>query len=319
MGGHSCCFLVCILEHGTTDGLLFYALKQRANVYTINKVILNYLGVDYDMDRDFIKDCKRIVIKIGTNSIMKTVNRVDYQKIDRLAFVCSTLQQEGKEIILVSSGAVGVGASILKMQEYPKDIAEQQAVSSVGQSALMNLYSRFFQHYNQFVGQILMTRDVIDFPLSYENSRTAINSLLEKQVIPIINENDAVSVEEMNHETKFGDNDTLSAIVANLVDADLLIILSDVDGLYTANPSTNPDAELIPYVGEINDDVRKMAGGAGSEFATGGMETKLNAAEQMLANDRSMIITSSERPTTLFSILEGVEVGTLFKKAKGDE
>lgn len=132
MGGHSCCFLVCILEHGTTDGLLFYALKQRANVYTINKVILNYLGVDYDMDRDFIKDCKRIVIKIGTNSIMKTVNRVDYQKIDRLAFVCSTLQQEGKEIILVSSGAVGVGASILKMQEYPKDIAEQQAVSSVG-------------------------------------------------------------------------------------------------------------------------------------------------------------------------------------------
>lgn len=271
------------------------------------------------MNRDYIKECKRIVIKIGTNSIMKTQNKVDYRKIDRLAFVCSTLQQQGKEVILVSSGAVGVGASMLKLEEYPKSIAEQQAVSSVGQGELMNLYSRFFQHYNQYVGQILMTRDVIDFPLSYENSKTAINSLIDKQIIPIINENDAVAVEEMNHETKFGDNDTLSAIVSELVDADLLIIMSDVDGLYDANPVTHADAQLISYVGGITDDIRSMAGGAGSEFATGGMETKLNAAQVMIDNGKSMVITSSEHPTTLFDILEGQEVGTLFKKAEGDE
>ncbi|WP_027109259.1 glutamate 5-kinase [Lacticigenium naphthae] len=266
------------------------------------------------MNREFMKDYKRIVIKIGTNSIMKSVSKVDYRKIDRLAFVCSSLQQAGKEVILVSSGAVGVGASVLKLKEYPKSIGEQQAVSSVGQSALMNVYSRFFQQYNQFVGQILMTRDVVDFPLSYENSKTAIQSLLDKQVIPIINENDAVSVEEMNHQTKFGDNDTLSAIVSELIDADLLIIMSDVEGLFDANPMTHKEAKLIPYVSEITEEIRQMAGGVGSDFATGGMQTKIVAAERMLAKGKAVVITSSEFPVTLFDIVEGQEIGTLFKK-----
>src|SRR5699024_2811108 len=150
----------------------------------------------------------------------------------------------------------------------------QQALASVGQSALMNLYSRFFQHYEQYIGQILMTRDIINYPNSYANCNTSINSLLNKDIIPVINENDAVSVDESGHCTKFGENDTLAAVVAELVDADLLIIMSDVDGLYDSNPHTNPDASLISYVGEIDTDILSMADGAGSIFSTGGMETK---------------------------------------------
>ena len=266
------------------------------------------------MNRESLKDCSRVVIKIGTNSIMKSPTKVDYHKIDRLAFVCSTLQQEGKEVILVSSGAVGVGASALKMNKYPSAIAEQQALASVGQSALMNLYSRFFQHYGQYVGQILMTRDIIDYPNAYHNCKTAINSLLNKKIIPIINENDAVSVDEIGHCTKFGENDTLSAVVTELIDADILIIMSDVDGLYTANPQTDDSASLIPFVSEINEEILSMAGGTGSIFSTGGMETKLKAAEYVMALGKSMVITSALNPSIVFSILGGEECGTLFKK-----
>lgn len=270
------------------------------------------------MNRDILKECKRVVIKIGTNSIMKSPTKVDYHKIDRLAFVCSSLQQQGKEVVLVSSGAVGVGASTLKMDKYPSAVAEQQALASVGQSALMNLYSRFFQHYEQYVGQILMTRDIINYPNSYANCNTSINSLLDKNIIPIINENDAVSVDESGHCTKFGENDTLAAVVAELVDADLLIIMSDVDGLYDSNPHTNPDAALISYVGEIDTDILSMAGGAGSIFSTGGMETKLKAAQKMMSINKSMIITSAENPNIIFDILNGEDAGTLFKKNEAE-
>lgn len=245
---------------------------------------------------------------------MKSPTKVDYHKIDRLAFVCSTLQQEGKEIILVSSGAVGVGASALNMDKYPSSMAEQQALASVGQSALMNLYSRFFQHYGQYVGQILMTRDIIDYSNSYKNCQTAINSLIDKNIIPIINENDAVSVNELGHCTKFGENDTLAAVVTELVDADLLIILSDVDGLYNSNPHTNPAATLIPHVDKIDEEILEMAGGAGSIFSTGGMETKLKAAETVMSLGKSMIITSAANPNVVFDVLNGEVLGTLFKK-----
>ncbi|KKK32884.1 glutamate 5-kinase [Salinicoccus sediminis] len=270
------------------------------------------------MNRDILKECKRVVIKIGTNSIMKSPTKVDYHKIDRLAFVCSSLQQQGKEVVLVSSGAVGVGASTLKMDKYPSAVAEQQALASVGQSALMNLYSRFFQHYEQYVGQILMTRDIINYPNSYANCNTSINSLLDKNIIPIINENDAVSVDESGHCTKFGENDTLAAVVAELVDADLLIIMSDVDGLYDSNPHTNPDAALISYVGEIDTDILSMAGGAGSIFSTGGMETKLKAAQKMMSINKSMMIISAENPNIIFDILNGEDVGTFFKKNEAE-
>ncbi len=266
------------------------------------------------MNRDFLKDSTRVVIKIGTNSIMKTTDEIDYHKLDRLSFVCSALQQQGKEVILVTSGAVGVGACTLNMKEYPEKTSDLQALASVGQGALMNLYSRFFQHYDQYVGQILMTRDIIDFPISYTNCKSAINSLLERKIIPVINENDAISVDEKTYNRRFGENDTLAAIVTELVDADLLIIMSDVDGLYDENPRTNEFAKLIPAVGQVDTDILSMANGTGSLFSTGGMETKLKAAKYLIENNKSMIITSAENPALIFNILEGEEIGTLFKK-----
>ncbi len=265
------------------------------------------------MDRDFIKDYQRIVIKIGTNSIMQSQKKVNYQKIDRLAYVCSSLQQAGKEVIIVTSGAIGVGASALSYDVYPTTIAEQQALAAFGQSILMGHYSRFFQHYNQHVGQILLTRDVIDFPESLMNVRTALDTLLNKNIIPIINENDAIAVDELDHQTKFGDNDTLSAIVAKVVDAQLLIILSDVDGLYTDNPMRNSDAIMLDRVTEITDEIIYMASGKGSEFSKGGMLTKIMAAEKMLEANKAMIVTSSDDPASLFKILDGEQIGTLFK------
>lgn len=266
------------------------------------------------MNRDFLKDSKRVVIKIGTNSIMKSPGEIDYRKIDRLAYVCSVLQQQGKEVILVSSGAVGVGACTLKLKEYPETIADFQALASVGQCALMNLYCRFFQHYDQYVGQILMTRDIVDFPISYVNCQSAINSLLARKIIPVINENDAISTDEKTYNRKFGENDTLAAVVTELVDADILIILSDVDGLYDANPHTTAYAKLIPSVGNVDADILGMAEGTGSTFATGGMATKLKAAKYLMDNNKSMIITSAEDPCLLFDIFKGSEIGTLFKK-----
>lgn len=243
---------------------------------------------------------------------MRDGTQVNLRKLDRLAFVLSALVQEGYEVVLVTSGAIGVGASLMHLDEYPESIPDQQALSSIGQSHLMTLYSQFFGNYSQFVGQILFTKDVIDFPLSQENMQNALNRLLEKKIIPIINENDAVSVEELNHSTRFGDNDTLSALVAQEIDADLLIILSDVDGLYDKNPSINEDATLISHVSEMTDDIKAMAQGKGFEFSKGGMGTKLNAAEIMIEFGAKMVIASAEDPVILFEILEGQEVGTLF-------
>lgn len=261
-----------------------------------------------------IKDWRRIVIKIGTNSIMKDVAQVDFKKLDRLAFVCSTLVSEGYEVSIVSSGSVGVGASIMGINVYPTDINEQQALSAIGQSALMGHYSRFFNYYNRNVAQILLTKDVFEFEKSYGNFKNTIFNLIARGVVPIMNENDSVSLEELEHVTKFGENDTLAAIVAESIDADLLIILSDVDGFYNSNPKNNPDAKRLSQVTEINDDVRAMATGVGSEFAKGGMATKINAAERMINNDASMVIADSEDPIVIFQILNGYDQGTLFSR-----
>src|SRR5699024_8274342 len=157
---------------------------------------------------------------------MKSPLEVNYRQIDRIAYVCKSLMQDGVQVVLVTSGAIGVGASLMKLEKYPETIPDQQAISSIGQTTLMTLYSQFFNHYNQVVGQILFTKDIIDFQTSYKNMQNALIRLLQKKVVPIINENDAVSVDELNHETKFGDNDTLSAYIAQTVNADLLIILS---------------------------------------------------------------------------------------------
>lgn len=264
------------------------------------------------MQRDQLKNIKRLVIKIGSNSIVSSFSKVDYRKIDRLAFVISSLQQEGIETILVSSGAIAAGANLLGVEEYPREIPEQQALASVGQGELMNIYSRSFSYYDQIIGQVLLTRDVIEFPKSLENVENALETLFKKGVVPIINENDTISVDELNHKTLFGDNDTLSAIVAEIVGADLLIILSDVDGFYSGNPLMDETAKKFNIIKELNDEILGMAQGKGSEFSSGGMETKLVAAERMLNNNKALVIMSGDSPDDLFKVINGEEIGTLF-------
>ena len=255
---------------------------------------------------------KRIVIKIGTNTIVRDNHQLNFRKLDRLAYVAATLIQEGKEVIFVSSGAIGVGAITLNVTEYPKAIPDQQALAAVGQGILMGHYNRFFRHYNVPVGQILLTRDVVDFPTSHHNVKQAMERMISMGIVPIINENDAVAVDELNHETKFGDNDNLSAIVAEICQADLLVIMSDVDGLYDKNPKEFVDAQRFIEINEINDDVMAMASGKGSEFSTGGMLTKLQAASKVLENQQAMLIMSGEQPETLLDVMEGQAMGTLF-------
>ncbi|MGF3067052.1 glutamate 5-kinase [Facklamia sp. P12934] len=269
------------------------------------------------MKRSDLKNAKRIIIKLGTNTILSDEG-INFTKLDRLAYVCASLIQEGKEVVIVSSGAIGVGSMDLNEANYPTTIADQQAASAVGQTLLMGHYSRFFKYYGVNVGQILLTRDVVDYPQSLQNVQVAMDTLLRRKIVPVINENDAVAVEELNHQTKFGDNDTLSAIVAKITDADLLIILSDVDGLYDSNPQQNPHAQLIDQVTEITQEIQQMAMGKGSEFSTGGMATKLNAAEVIFTTDSSLVITSGADPSIIFDILKGKSIGTFFHR-KGDK
>lgn len=262
--------------------------------------------------RKKLQNSKRIVIKIGTSSLMTTNGKVNYQQFDRLAYVLSTLNKAGKEIVLVSSGAMGVGMDKLNISKRPVSIPGQQAISAIGQCEMMNLYSRFFSHYNQTVGQILLTRDIIEFPESLKNVTNTFDALLEMAIIPVVNENDTVAVEELDHQTKFGDNDQLSAIVANIVGADMLIMLSDIDGFYDKNPMTNPDATLYHTISDVTADVMAKAGGEGSAFGTGGMITKLKAARYLLQHNREMVLAKAEDLTIIFDILEGYEIGTYF-------
>lgn len=262
--------------------------------------------------RKKLQNSKRIVIKIGTSSLMTANGKVNYQQFDRLAYVLSTLNKAGKEIVLVSSGAMGVGLDKLNISKRPVSIPGQQAISAIGQCEMMNLYSRFFSHYNQTVGQILLTRDIIEFPESLKNVTNTFDALLEMAIIPIVNENDTVAVEELDHQTKFGDNDQLSAIVAKVIDADMLVMLSDIDGFYDQNPTNNPEATLYHTISDVTDDVMAKAGGEGSSFGTGGMITKLKAAHYLLKHNCEMVLAKAEDPTIIFNILEGHEIGTYF-------
>ncbi|AMB99057.1 glutamate 5-kinase [Aerococcus urinaehominis] len=270
------------------------------------------------MSRQQLKHAQRIVVKIGTASLIDADKKINYRRIDRLAYTLSSLIQDGKEVLLVSSGAMGVGAAELGLAQRPKAIPDQQAVAAVGQVALMNLYSRFFWHYNQRVAQILMTRDVIDFPESLNNLKNNLKALLDQSILPVINENDAVAIDELDHHIKFGDNDTLSAIVAEIIQADLLILLTDVDGFYTSNPNTDPQASKLDVVSQIDDQVLAMAGEAGTAFSTGGMRTKLLAADRLLKIGSQMVIMDSYDPNDIFALLEGENIGTVFSTSKGD-
>ncbi|TLQ06894.1 glutamate 5-kinase [Marinilactibacillus psychrotolerans] len=269
--------------------------------------------------RQSLSQSNRIVIKVGTSTIMYPNGSINLQRLEKLAFVLSDLKNQGKQVILVSSGAIGVGLSRMNLTERPVTIPEQQAIAAIGQTELMNLYSQFFYHYGHQVGQVLLTKDVVDFPVSRKNTANTFEQLLIKNVIPIVNENDTVSVEELDHLTRFGDNDTLSAIVLEITDADLLILLSDIDGFYDKNPTAHKDALLFNTIDEITDATYALASDSGSRFGTGGMTTKLNAAQKVLEEKKQMVLANGEDPAILFQILAGEQIGTLFTPAQKGE
>jgi len=262
--------------------------------------------------RENIKNSRRIIIKIGTSTLTYDNGNINLRRIEKIAMSISDLISSGKEIILVTSGSIGVGVSKMNLKERPKTIREKQAAASVGQVALMNIYSKLFGEYGYSVGQILLTRDIIECERSRNNVANTFETLLESGIIPIVNENDSVSIDEIENISRFGDNDNLAAIVSTIVDANLLIILSDIDGFYDSNPRTNKDAKLIKEVKYITEEVINFAEGAGSNLGTGGMETKIHAAKLVTDNGTNMILANGKDPSKLIDILNGDDVGTLF-------
>ena len=260
------------------------------------------------LERKTLMEAKRIVVKVGTSTLTHNTGKPNLFRIEQLAMELADLANQGKEIILVSSGAVGAGMDRLGLQERPKTIPEKQAAAAVGQGLLMHVYEKAFSEYGQVVAQVLLTREDSVNRSRYANSRNTLLTLLAYGVIPIVNENDAVAIEEL----KIGDNDTLSAMVANIVDADLLIILSDIDGVYTANPQTDPKATLIHVIADITEDVEAAAGGAGSARGTGGMYTKIQAAKMVVNSGIAMVIASGLEKGVIQSVLHGQNIGTLF-------
>lgn len=262
--------------------------------------------------RKQLEKATRIVIKVGTSTLIYPNGNINLKAIDQLAFTLTDLKNQGKEIILVSSGAIGVGLNKLNLDQRPPTIPEQQAVAAVGQTELMNIYNQRFSVYSQQIGQLLLTRDVIEFPESRRNVVNTMEQLLQMGIIPIINENDTVAIDELDHLTKFGDNDQLSAIVTQLINADVLVMLSDIDGFFSDNPITNKEAALYSEIHQIDETLLQQAGGKGSRFGTGGMYSKLRAAERVLAHNSMMVLANGKEPQIIFDILAGKTIGTLF-------
>jgi len=250
----------------------------------------------------------RFVIKIGTSTLTHQTGHLNIRRVEELCKVISDIKNAGHEVILVSSGAIGMGVGKLGLQERPKDMPTKQAAAAVGQCELMYTYDKLFSEYNHTVAQLLITGDDVANETRHTNFSNTLNRLLELSVIPIINENDTVSTEEI----VIGDNDTLAAIVSESIHADKLILLSDIDGLYTADPHSHPDAELIRVANRIDEEIFALAGGSSCSLGTGGMVTKLQAAQICLACGCDMIITNGNNPYNLYDILDGKLVGTTF-------
>ncbi|APR07590.1 Glutamate 5-kinase 1 [Lentilactobacillus parabuchneri] len=265
------------------------------------------------MDKRVI-NAKRIVVKVGTSSLIYPNGSINLKTFDELAYTLSALNNQGKELILVSSGAIGVGLNKMHLKQRPTEIGAQQALAAIGQSELMTLFTQRFDHYLTDIAQVLLTHDIFDYPKSKQFVMNTFDCLLRDNVIPIVNENDTVATDELDHKTTFGDNDQLSAIVASHVNADLLIVLSDVDGFYDQNPNKCADANLIETVNSIDENEFGVAGGTGSRFGTGGMQTKLLAAKRMLDEDRMMVLANGADPRIIFKILAGQTVGTIFER-----
>ena len=259
-----------------------------------------------------INFAKRIVVKVGTSSLTYENGKMNFGNIDKLCRAIADLWNSGKEVVLVTSGAIGVGIGCLKLTERPSETRDKQAVAAVGQCELMNIYSRSFAEYQYNCGQILLTRDDLTDRLTRSNIMNTMEALLERNIIPVINENDSVSTREIIHNGTFGDNDTLSAHVACLINADLLIILSDIDGLYDDNPRENPNAKRISYVDEITDEMLGFSQGAGSKLGTGGMYTKVTAMQRVTSNGINGVIADSSEPQVLERIISQEDIGTFF-------
>ena len=259
--------------------------------------------------REILKDTKRVVVKVGTTSITHKNGKIDLRKLDALARVLTDIRNSGKDVVLVSSGAIAVGTDKLGLAKRPRDTIGKQVASAVGQAILMQMYERSFGEYNQKIAQILVTMPIFDSIRKVRNVQNTINSLLLMGVIPIVNENDTVATDEFN---EFSDNDTLSAYVASNIGSDLLIILSDIEGLYTDDPNKNKNAERIDVVEKVDDSIFQIASGSSSSLGTGGMLTKVKAADLLTKKGIHMVIASGVEPNILYDIMDGKDIGTLF-------
>lgn len=250
----------------------------------------------------------RIVVKVGTSTLAHATGRLNIRHVEELVKVLSDLKNAGHQIILVSSGAIGMGVGKLNLPGKPADMPTKQAAAAVGQCELMYTYDKLFLQYSHTVAQVLLTSEDVEHTERRENFENTMERLLELGALPVINENDTIATAEI----KVGDNDTLGAIVACCVKADLLVLLSDIEGLYTADPRKDSKAKLIPVVEEVTPDIEALAGGVGSSLGTGGMATKLRAAKMVTAQGCDMVITNGEHPERLYDIAQGKDVGTRF-------
>ena len=254
----------------------------------------------------------RIVVKVGTSTLAHAGGRLNIRRVELMCKVLSDIKNAGHQVILVSSGAIGMGAGKLGLPGRPGDMPGKQAAAAVGQCELMYTYDKLFSQYSHVVAQLLLTAEDIHHSGHSAHVKDCLERLLEWNALPIINENDAVAIDEIGIHTTIGENDSLSAIVARLVEADLLVLLSDIDGLYTADPRKNPDAVLIPRVEAITENILALAGGTGSSLGSGGMATKLRAAQIVMEAGIDMVITNGEQPDILYDIVDGKAVGTRF-------
>ena len=266
--------------------------------------------MSFGKTKKYNKDIKKVVVKVGTSTLTYSSGKLNFERVDKIARVLSDINNQGKQVILVTSAAIGVGVAKLgiKDSEIIKTVQGKQAAASVGQAMLMKIYQRFFNDYNQIVSQVLLTKYVMDNEETKTNAENTFNALLEMGVIPIVNENDTIATDEI----VFGDNDTLSATVASLVDADLLILLTDIDGLYTGDPRKNPEAQMISRIEDIGEDIEELASGTSSTLGTGGMITKVKAAQIAYESGIDTVIANGSDPSIMYDIINGEEIGTHF-------
>lgn len=258
--------------------------------------------------REKVREYNRIVIKVGTSTISFNSGQMNFTRLEKLSMIMSDIIGSGKEVVLVSSGAVGVGAGRLKMDDAPRNLVARQALAAIGQADMIRIYQKFFDEYNRMVAQVLLTKDALEDPVRGMNAKNTLNELIRMKIIPVVNENDTVAIEEI----QFGDNDTLSAMVAVLIEADLLVILSDIDGLYTDDPRNGNHPHLVSTVEKVTRDIEDYAEGSTSSFTKGGMRTKIDASKICTAKGVDMVIINGNEPRNILKVLEGEEIGTYF-------